>query len=72
MALLFWKNKIMRYIFIFGALSFGVIVLLGHLHYSIDVLAAFFITYTINHLCEILREQDKIHFDTANIRLFSK
>lgn len=65
MALIFWKNKRMRYLFVLAAVSFGVIVLLGHLHYSIDVLAAFFITYTIHHLCELLRKKDKTHFDAA-------
>jgi len=57
--------------FIFLSISFGVIVLLGHLHYSIDVLAAFFITYTIRHINEILRTKDKAYFLAAN-SLFSK
>ena len=70
MALLFRKNKWMRYIFILAAISFGIIVLLWHLHYSIDVLAAFFITYTINHFCELLRTKDKLHFDQSNDLLF--
>lgn len=66
MALIFWKNKWMRYIFILAALAFGVIVLLGHLHYSIDVLAAFFITYTIHHLCGILRKKDKVYLENTS------
>lgn len=66
MALIFRHNKQMRYIFILAAIFFGVIVLLGHLHYSIDVLAAFFITYTIHHIWEVLRKKDKIHFQNAD------
>jgi len=47
MALLFWKNIRLRIFFIAMAIIFGIVVLMGHLHYSIDVLAAFFITYSI-------------------------
>ena len=47
MALIFWQNKRLRIFFIFVSLFFGASVLLGHLHYSIDVFAAFFITYGI-------------------------
>jgi len=47
MALIFWKKFRVRLIFLSLSIIFGASVLLGHLHYSIDVLAAFFITYTI-------------------------
>ena len=70
MALIFWKNKLLRYLFILAAISFGIIVLLWHLHYSIDVLAAFFITYTIHHIWEILWKKDKVHFEKDKIFLF--
>lgn len=46
-ALIFWKNKLMGYVSLSASILFGISVLLGHLHYSIDVFAAFFITYTI-------------------------
>lgn len=46
-ALIFWKNKIVRYVSLFASVLFGASVILGHLHYSIDVFAAFFITYSI-------------------------
>ncbi len=69
MALVFWNNKHLRSLFIAIALFFGVIVLLGHYHYSIDVLAAFFITYSIYKIAEKVFKKDKILFDrheTAN------
>lgn len=50
MALLFWDEKWIRNICIIGSLVFGSAVILGHLHYSIDVFGAFFITYSIFHL----------------------
>jgi membrane-associated phospholipid phosphatase len=51
-ALIFWKEKWVRSISIAVSLLFGALVLLGHLHYSIDVFGAFFITYTIFHICQ--------------------
>jgi hypothetical protein len=46
-SLVFWDKAWIRNIFIFASLLLGTSVLLGHLHYSIDVFAAFFITYSI-------------------------
>ncbi len=72
MALIFWNNKWLRYMFIVLAVTFGIIVLLWHLHYSIDVLAAFFITYTINHIWENLRKKDKKYFQDNNLIIYPK
>ena len=46
-ALILWHKTLFRWIFIFLSLFFAASVLLGHLHYSIDVFAAFFITYSV-------------------------
>ncbi|MFA6177284.1 MAG: phosphatase PAP2-related protein [Candidatus Paceibacterota bacterium] len=58
LALIFWENKILRIVFLSFSIMFAIIVLLGHLHYSIDVLSAFFITYSIFHICKFLFEKD--------------
>ncbi len=49
-ALIFWDHLYIRTIFLVSSVVFGVVVLLAHLHYSIDVFAAFFITYSVYHL----------------------
>lgn len=58
MALVFWNHHVVRWLCIGTSIFFGVIVLLGHLHYSIDVMAAFFITYTIYHITKKLFPED--------------
>lgn len=46
-ALIYWQEKRVRYFCLAAAVLLSVGVILGHLHYSIDVFAAFFITYGI-------------------------
>jgi hypothetical protein len=46
-ALIFWPEKFWRTLFFLVSALFGVTVLLTHIHYSIDVFAAPFMTYTI-------------------------
>lgn len=62
LALVFWKEKNLRYFFITSSIIFGAVVLMGHLHYSIDVLGAFFITYTIFHIAETIFKKDRSLF----------
>ena len=58
MALIFWNFRRLRVAFIITSLIFGASVLLGHLHYSIDVFAAYFITYAIFHICRTTFSKD--------------
>lgn len=62
LALIFWENKYFRYLFILYSIFMGIIVLMGHYHYSIDVLSAYFITYTIFHITLYLFKNDRKMF----------
>jgi hypothetical protein len=59
MALVFWEDQNLRYLFLVWSAYFAVVVLLGHVHYSVDVLAAFFITYSIYRLALWLFPKDQ-------------
>jgi membrane-associated phospholipid phosphatase len=61
-ALIFWNHLYVRTLFLAASVVFGVIVLLSHLHYSIDVFAAFFITYSIYHIAIRLFKRDYEYF----------
>lgn len=68
MALVFWNHKPIRYFSLASSVFFGIIVLLAHLHYSIDVFGAFFITYTIFHICEKAFQKDKELFNKGLVK----
>jgi divalent metal cation (Fe/Co/Zn/Cd) transporter len=63
LALIFWRNKIIKNIFLLFSIVFAAVVLLSHMHYTIDVASAFFITYTIFHMAEYLFKKDRQRFN---------
>ena len=58
LAFIFWDKKLLRCIFFISSVVGGAIVLLGHLHYSIDVFSAFFISFAVFHVCKNLFPKD--------------
>ncbi len=58
LALIFWEYKNFRVIFLGFSALFAIVVLMGHIHYSIDVLSAFFITYGIFQICKFLFKRE--------------
>ncbi|AHE67415.1 hypothetical protein Loa_01868 [Legionella oakridgensis ATCC 33761 = DSM 21215] len=62
LALLFWRNKTLRYFSLAASLFFAYIVLIGHIHYSIDVFAAPFITFGIYELSKFLFAKEYYFF----------
>ncbi len=60
--LLFWDHKKIRYLCFFSSIFFACIVLIGHIHYSIDVFAAPFITYGVYTLSCVFFAKDHLFF----------
>lgn len=58
MALILWHEKFWRYVFIGVSVVFAVAVLFAHVHYSIDVFAAPFMTYGIFKISRALFPKD--------------
>jgi len=67
LALIFWERKVLRYIFLAASIIFAVAVLLAHNHYSIDVFAAYFITYAIFHIALKIFTVDYRHLLHKNV-----
>jgi hypothetical protein len=65
MALIFWDDRVWRFAYLILAVVFGISVLLAHVHYSIDVLAAPFMTFGIYKLSEYLFKDDLALIDAA-------
>lgn len=57
-ALIFWNERFWRRFFLVATVVFGTVVLLAHVHYSIDVFAAPFIVYGVFRITEKLFPRD--------------
>ncbi len=67
-ALIFWNHLYIRTLFLAASVVLGATALLSHLHYSIDVFAAFFITYSIYHIAIKLFKKDFDFFTLDDIK----
>ncbi len=71
MALMFWEYGYLRIGFLIASVVFGAAVLLAHVHYSIDVFSAFFITYAIYHMALWMFKKDRESFE-GDLRTVAK
>jgi len=67
-ALIFWDHLYIRVLFVTASITLGATALLAHLHYTIDVFAAFFITYTIYHIAMKLFKKDYEFFTLEDVK----
>jgi len=67
MALIFWKKPLIRNAFLLLSLMFAIAVLFGHIHYSIDVLAAPFMAYGIFKIAQYLFKRDYELITTGHV-----
>ncbi len=58
MALIFWDRKFWRFAYLILSATFGIAVLFAHVHYSIDVFAAPYITYSIFKMSQYFFKED--------------
>lgn len=61
-ALLFWNDKFIRYLMLVSSAIMGAVVLFMHVHYSIDVFSAYFITYSIFIVSDGIFNKLNLHF----------
>jgi len=58
MALIFWDEKFWRFAYLIVAAVFGMSVILAHVHYTIDVLAAPYMTYAVFKMSQYFFDED--------------
>jgi hypothetical protein len=63
MALTFWEDWRLRLMFLAFSVFLATAVLLGHLHYSIDVVSAFFISFGVFCGAKVLFKRDWIRLE---------
>lgn len=63
LAVIFWKVPYLRYFFLVCSLIGSIAVILGHLHYSIDVFSAYFIAFGVVEISKkcFAKEHKMIH-----------
>jgi len=64
-SLIFWHDKKYKWLFLICTLLGASAVLLGHLHYSIDVFSAFFITFGIFKISKKVFHKEYIHLTST-------
>ena len=64
---LWYADRRAALFFLTSSVFFAAIVLLGHIHYTIDVFSAFFITYGILHIAQLLLPHDWELFKSARV-----
>ncbi|WP_367606814.1 phosphatase PAP2-related protein [Legionella sp. W05-934-2] len=70
--LIFYPMKRCRRVFLSVSVLFGLSVVLGHIHYSIDVFSAPFMTFTIFHMSKWLFRSDWLLLNMTMKRLLLK
>ncbi len=66
-ALAFWGvDNRFKWLYLLSSVFFATIVLLGHIHYTIDVASAFFITYGIYHIALWLFPKERALFVSSS------
>lgn len=68
LALVFWQRPHLRLVFLGCSVLAAGAVIFGHLHYTIDVFAAYFITYTVYCISKTAFKSDYTIF-TNDFRL---
>jgi hypothetical protein len=66
--LIFWEVPRLRYFYILVSIFFAYVVLVGHIHYSIDVAAAPFITYGVYQFAKYFFSKE-YHFFRLELEL---
>lgn len=69
LAFLIFKDSWIRWVFLAGSIIEGITVLLMHIHYSIDVVAAFFVSFGAYSICKKIFHPLNMRFAT-NIKLY--